>query len=410
MPQANKVKIGFSFLGGQHWIAGVTFLESILKAVRSLPAEERPEVALLLNMTPDAKQLDSLRPYVDEVLQLPAAKTNNLPKWHQKYRSLKQRLGLPVHPLPPALVLEPFLKEHGITTFFAKNECEKLSEIPLISWIPDFQHEYLPDFFSAQELKNRRHHFGRIAECSDRIALTSADVLNDLRKFLPAGAHKAMIMPFVTCVPDSCLLNSPQYVIERYQIPEKFIYLPNQFFRHKNHLTVIKALEIAVKANPEVTVVCSGNTQDHRQPQYFNEILQEIAQRDVRRNFIILGLIPYEHVFALMRQSLSVLQPSNFEGHPLSLAESKSMGKRIILSDLAVHKEIAPEWALFFNRESPEELAELMLSTYEKAKPGPDAELEALMKERNPKRIANFGREFLKIVLEPITSNVEMVK
>ncbi len=402
-----KVKIGFSFLGGQHWIAGVTFLESILKAVHALDDAERPQVALLFSKTPDQKQLASLRPYIDEVLQLPAPKpSRTLPGWHQKYRSIKRKLGLPVHPLPPASVLEPFLKEHGITSFFAKNECEKLLHIPLISWIPDFQHEHLPDFFSAAELKNRRQHFATVARCADRIALTSVDVLNDLKQYLPEAAEKAMVMPFVTSVPDACMNEDPSFVVERYQIPEKYIYLPNQFFRHKNHLTVIRALAIAVKENPEVTIVCSGNTQDHRQPTYFNEILQEISALGVRRNFIILGLIPYEHVFALMRQSLAVLQPSNFEGHPLSLAESKSMGKRIILSDLAVHKEIAPEWAMFFNRRDEHELAQCLLATFSEARPGPDYELESLMKERNPKRISDFGKAFLEIVLDPLSSKV----
>lgn len=400
-----RERIGFSFLGGQHWIAGVTFLESILKAVKSLD-KRSPEVVLLFNQQPDEKQLGSLRPYVDEILQMPAGRKQELPVWHQKYRSLKGRLGLPVHPLPPSSVLEPFLKEHGITAFFAKNECEKLEEIPLISWIPDFQHEHLPDFFSTLEMKNRRQHFSRIAKCADRIALTSVDVLNDLKRFLPEAADKAMVMPFVTSIPESCFSQHPGYIIERYQLPEKYIYLPNQFFRHKNHLTVIKALELAVKENPQVTVVCSGNTQDHRQPAYFNEILQEISARGVRQNFVILGLIPYEDVFALMRQSLSVLQPSNFEGHPLSLAESKSMGKRIILSDLAVHKEVAPDWALFFNRESPEELAQCMLQTYRDANPGPDAALEALMRQRNPKRISDFGNAFLGIVVGPVKSKV----
>jgi glycosyltransferase involved in cell wall biosynthesis len=407
MSSAKKAKIGFSFLGGQHWIAGVTFLESILKAVKSLDESERPEVALLFNKAPHEKQLASLRPYIDEILQLPAAKPpTQLPVWHQRYRSLKHKLRLPVHPLAPDLVLEPFLKEHGITAFFAKNECEKLVDIPLISWIPDFQHEHLPELFSSQEMKSRRQHFARVTKFAARIAVTSVDVQNDLKQYLPSAKDKAMVIPFVTSVPADCLQKDPSYICNQYQIPEKYLYLPNQFFKHKNHMTVIKALEIAAKENPEVTVVCSGNTQDHRQPTYFNEILQEISAGGVRPNFIILGLIPYEHVFALMRQSLAVLQPSNFEGLSMSLAEARSIGKRVILSDLNVHKEMAPEWALFFNRTNEHELAQCMLQTYSDAKPGPDRELEALMKERNPKRIQDFGRAFMNVVLDPLKSRV----
>jgi glycosyltransferase involved in cell wall biosynthesis len=401
-----RVKIGFSFLGGPHWIAGVTFLESILKAVNALEKAERPEIALVTNKQMKEEQLCSLLPFVDEVLQIPPPKEHELPIWHEKYRAVKRKLHLPVHPVPTMSSLEPFLLEHGITSFFAKNECEKMSGVNLISWIPDFQHEHLPDFFSSHELRSRRQHFGRIAECANRIAVTSEDVLNDVNRFLPQARPKSVVMPFVTSIPTDCMNQDPGFVVRRYQIPERFIYLPNQFFRHKNHLTVIRALELAVKEVPDITVVCSGNTQDHRQPNYFNEILQEVSARGVRGNFVILGLIPYEHVFALMRQSLSVLQPSNFEGLSMSLAEAKSMGKRVILSDLAVHTEMAPEWALFFNRNDERELADRLIETFRVAKPGPDLELESLMKSRNAKRIQDFGRRFLEIVSDALTPNV----
>ena len=82
------------------------------------------------------------------------------------------------------------------------------------------------------------------------------------------------------------------------------------------------------------------------------------------------------------------------------------MGKRVILSDLAVHTEMAPEWALFFNRNDERELANRLIETFRVAKPGPDLELESLMKSRNAKRIQDFGRSFLEIVSDALTPNV----
>ena len=60
-------------------------------------------------------------------------------------------------------------------------------------------------------------------------------------------------------------------------------------------------------------------------------------------------MLPRAHVFRLMRQSLAVLQPSLFEGWSTSVEEAKSVGKRMILLDIPVHREQDPPRALFFD-------------------------------------------------------------
>ena len=78
----------------------------------------------------------------------------------------------------------------------------------------------------------------------------------------------------------------------------------------------------------------------------------------------MLGLVPRSDVIALMRYSRALINPSFFEGWSTTVEEAKSTGKRIILSDIDVHKEQNPPDGVFFNPKDPKDLAEKMWSLW----------------------------------------------
>lgn len=61
-----------------------------------------------------------------------------------------------------------------------------------------------------------------------------------------------------------------------------------------------------------------------------------------------------------MRNSISVINPSFFEGWNSTVEECKSIGKNIILSNLNVHLEQDPPGAIFFDPNNAEELADIL--------------------------------------------------
>lgn len=57
------------------------------------------------------------------------------------------------------------------------------------------------------------------------------------------------------------------------------------------------------------------------------------------------GGVAYADVYALMRFSVRVINPSLFEGWSSAVEECKSVGKRLVLSGIPVHREQAAERA-----------------------------------------------------------------
>ena len=194
----------------------------------------------------------------------------------------------------------------------------------------------------------------------------------------------------------------PGWICDEYRLPERFVYLPNQFWVHKGHRLVIEALAQLRASRPDMTVVCTGNTADHRDPMYFGELLAEVSRLGLRENFVILGWVPQAHIFHLMRQAVAVLQPSRFEGWSTTVEETKSVGKSIILSDIPVHREQAPAGVLYFDPTDAAALAEQLVAAYETCSPGPDPVLEQAARDALPRRTREYAESFVTIAREPV--------
>jgi glycosyltransferase involved in cell wall biosynthesis len=390
-------------MGSEEWIAGTSFLENLFVALRSL-STEKPYLALVINENTLEQDYRTLLPYVDQILTDPS---NPQPEielslslryhiiwWIQKKVLNKLRFG-------ESHSLSDVLQKHDIDCFFStvSGLWTKLS-VPRITWIYDFQHIRLPDMFTPEARVARDRVFHRRVQSAMLVLLTADDVRNDFEAFAPAHAAKARTVQFVAHIPPSVYDKDPLELLSIYHLPEKFFYLPNQFWKHKNHTIVPEALRILEKRAVRPCVVCTGNPTDPRHPLYFADLMQKLSLWNMRDQFIFLGIVPREHVFMLMRQAICVLNPSLFEGLGLSVAESKSLGKRVMLSDLPVLREQDPPCPVYFDPKDEKDLADKMEVIWKTTEPGPDLELEAIARAALPRRLQQFGRAFLQIAQE----------
>lgn len=386
------LRVAFLSMGGANWIAGTYYLKNILLAIRSLGRGAPVESTLLVPKGTPTDNSDGLVACADRVLPLPRRAF-----WELGLLELQRRLGRALGPEPR---LAAYLRQHQVDAIFRGGEFGPQFKLPLLGWIPDFQHVRLPEMFSARELRSRDQEFSRVAAYSTRVIVSSRDVHRDFQRFAPHAAHKARVMPFVAQVPPDLYDTDCTQVCNQYGLPRSFFYLPNQFWKHKNHTVVVEALRLLRARQKEITVVCSGRTLDDRHPRYFPELQDRVRALGLRSSMIILGVVPHSHVFQLMRQCVAVLQPSLFEGWSTSVEEVKSVGKRILLSDIPVHREQGPSQAVFFDPHDAEALARGLITTLADCAPGPDLELEATARSRLALRTMEFGENFAAIVRE----------
>ncbi len=375
------------------WIAGCYYLKNLFVALRL--QEPAPEVVLL-----------GSTPLSDEVLQVDQKITAPSPRWLLPERLL-QRIPRPLDwNITREVRLRTLLHQYGIDAAFVSYDYFTMAlDMPVLTWIPDFQHIYMPEMFTGQEIDQRNAKFRQAAHSASLVLLSSEAARRDFAHFAPDQAHKGRVLSFVSWIPETVYERDSGWVSLRYHLPERFVLLPNAFYKHKNHQVVIDALVQLKSSRPEIAVVCTGYTHDYRTPSYFSELLTQISEAGVRDHLIILGLVSREDVFPLMRQSLAVLQPSFFEGWNTAVEEAKSLGKRMILSDLPVHREQNPPASLYFDPHDPTALAECLVKAYEEVQPGPDQALEMEARAAMMSRTRAYGATFMRIVREAISAS-----
>jgi glycosyltransferase involved in cell wall biosynthesis len=137
----------------------------------------------------------------------------------------------------------------------------------------------------------------------------------------------------------------------------------NQFWAHKNHLTLFRSLALALPSAPDIHLVCTGLLSDYRSSDHLEHLLREASQLHIMGNLSILGFIPREDQLALLKGSNGIVQPSLAEGWSTVVEDARCFCRPLILSDIPVHKEQEPE-ALFFPQEEPEALAQCLLQLW----------------------------------------------
>jgi len=230
----------------------------------------------------------------------------------------------------------------------------------VIGWIPDLQHRLLPQLYSAIEYWKRDVGFRVQILSGRRIMLSSADAAMHCERYYSGSRGRTRVVRFA--VPSGTANDPTDWaaIARLYGLPAVFYFLPNQYWKHKNHECVIRALSIARKQGQEIVVAATGSSRElHGADQH--RLLQElVSELDVERNFRFLGMIPGEHVSALLRVCAALINPSTCEGWSTTVEEAKAAGTPLILSDLPVHREQAGERALYFNPQRPEQLAAVL--------------------------------------------------
>lgn len=388
---AGQINVAFSHIPSKGWSAGEYYLKNIFIALKSLGENDRPTITLLVQRG----DYQSLLPFVDYVLTRPVFKPDSF-----LFRQFSRVVGYLGFKIKRKNQISSFLRKSGVSALFTIGELGANFSLPLLSWIPDFQHLHFPEFFSEEEIAHRNRTFTRSARHAKRIIVSSKSCYDDLRSFAPWSLDKARILPFVAQIPGEVYSSSPKNICSKYNIPERYIFLPNQFWRHKNHKVVVEALEKALPKCPRLTIVCTGNTNEERELGYFGHFLGMISRAGVREQMVLLGLVPRDDLFSLMRQSMAVLQPSLFEGWSTTVEEVKSLGKPLIVSDIPVHREQDAPGAHYFDPLDADSLADCLVRIFLSLQPGPDLKMEELARTSLRNRTCAFGRKFVEIVKE----------
>jgi glycosyltransferase involved in cell wall biosynthesis len=225
--------------------------------------------------------------------------------------------------------------------------------IPSAVTIPDLQHEYYPEFFDSDTLKWRKETFqpsafyadnvftiseyskstivDRFGICPDKVVVVGLDVDPEFRLSPTAEAQRAF---------------------RELQLSD-YIYFPANFWKHKNHSTLLRALRHLIDhGHTGLNLVLTGAPSTGME-----RVKVEVAKLKLTRNVRFLGYQPRPVIAELYRHSLCLAFVSLFEGFGIPILEAFHTQTPVVTSRGTSCSEVAGDAAVFVNERDPEDVA-----------------------------------------------------
>lgn len=329
---AKELTLGIQFNLDQGWMGGAYYLQNVLSALATLEDDEQPSVVVIAN---EAHSYDFLK--------------------ESGYRKLSHFTGQQV--IADA-------NHHNIDLLFPHPLGEV--DIPTLTWIPDFQEHHMSFLFSESEIEGRRRWHNDCFKY-EGLLLSSESALSDFHNFYKGANIPSFVVPFSSFLPKESVENSK--LREKYGLPEKYFFAPNQFWMHKNHLVILAALRCLRERNIHPLVCFSGKEFDHRAPGYVDFLKSKIEEWEIGSQVHFLGFMPRDEQVSVMHHALAIIQPSRFEGWSTVVEDAKAVNQFIIASNLDVHREQLSNNFELFEPSSFVQLADILAHHWREYQP-----------------------------------------
>jgi len=342
-----RLKLGIIFNFNPIWIGGIIYIINLIRTLNFLDDEEKPEI--LLFYRPDLKQFaDKITyPYMHMISwDFPSIANGYFISWLTgKNKFVSEILNnYELDGLYP-------LHDYPVRT---------ISNTKLVSWYADLQHKYYPEFFSKRKIFERMQRIKLILKNTDDLVVSSKAVADDFRRFFRLkDGMRIHIFHFVSVIDDLSNTNIKQ-VRAKYNLPDDYYLISNQFHKHKNHRVLLQALALLKNEGKSVHMALTGRFPDASHSPYMRELHTLINENNLKSNISLLGVIPREEQLLLMKHSQAVIQPSLFEGWSTVIEDAISLQVPVIASSLPVNIEQLGQVGFYFEPYDYKALARLL--------------------------------------------------
>jgi glycosyltransferase involved in cell wall biosynthesis len=220
--------------------------------------------------------------------------------------------------------------------------------------VHDLQNEYLPEFFSPQELANRRRDLAASLAQAERVIAISEFTRQTLLERHNLAPERCRVIYQASHPLFEQPASEPEKVWRKYGLSRgNYLYYPSNTWFHKNHRLILQALALLRKqGHSGFLLACSGAPKEAHP-----SLLALCRELGLEAQFRFLGLCPREELPALYQGAAALVFPSYFEGFGMPVVEAMHCGCPVICSRGTGLAEAAGEAALYIDPDDPAGLA-----------------------------------------------------
>lgn len=205
--------------------------------------------------------------------------------------------------------------------------------------------------------------------------------------------------PHVVSLPYVISAHITECAEEYIDTPTKYVFYPAQFWQHKNHMNLIKAVHLLAGDIPDIHLILVGSEKNSME-----RIREYIFRHGLGGNITIKGFVSDGNITYLYRHAVAMIMPSYFGPTNIPPLEAMALGCPVAVSNKYAMPEQVGDAGLLFNPDSPEEIADCIRKLWT------DAKLREEMIIKGYRRIQTWTEEdFMNRVLKAVDKCCENI-
>lgn len=286
------------------------------------------------------------------------------------------------------------------------------TRIPYVMAVHDLQHRLQPEFpeVSANGERESREYLFRNGVRNATLLLAESETgKEDILKFYgPYGATPDRIkilplLPSSTLVPQ--ITESEQWRIRaKYCLPDHYLFYPAQFWPHKNHVRIVKALGLLQQRyGLKIPIVFCGSHSGAIREQVFNEVRAVSAHFDLTEQIHYLGYVPDADISGLYIGATALIMPTFFGPSNIPVLEAWQLNCPALTSDIRGIREQSGDAAILVDPRSVEQIADGINRLWT------DEDLRRTLVDRGQRRLRTFTPDDFKSRLMQILEEAKTI-
>lgn len=248
--------------------------------------------------------------------------------------------------------------------------------------ILDLMHRYEGQFeeYRNGEFELREQHFRDVCRHASGILVDSEVGKLQVMESYGVNGKNVFVLPFV---PPEYLLQGKEVDVRRkYELPEKYLFYPAQFWEHKNHRNLLRAMKLLLDRGVPVNLVLVGAPKNH-----YREVLLEIDQLGLADHVFVLGFVSNDDMYSLYKNAVALTFVSRIGPTNIPPREAMMVGCPVIVSNIYAMPEQVGDAALLVDPVDPQDIADKIEMVWN------DGALRDDLIEKGFMRISAYGQQ-----------------
>jgi glycosyltransferase involved in cell wall biosynthesis len=292
---------------------------------------------------------------------------------HAAYRRLSRTAGVPAVDAPlQRPEIRDWLARCGVDlmVYPAPIPLAFEAETPYVMAVHDLQHRIHPEFpevSAGHEFAHREYTFRNGIRNALMVVVDSdigkEDVLTYYGELI--SPERVAVLPFLPATPSSTTDQDRQRVKHSYDLPDRFLFYPAQFWPHKNHIKIIEALATLRRSDGiDAHLVLVGSASGGLRKENYARFMSTARELDVEHCIHHLGYVPAGDMASLYASAEALVMPTFFGPTNIPILEAWGLDCPVITSDIRGVREQAGDAALLADPTSAEQLADAIRSIW----------------------------------------------